>query len=77
MTYIAEDSLQTVGCFCISIFCASMLGVSAVGCGLLNGLRRYTPDIPLVGSCSAALSATRHRSPEDPLVSLRPLYGVL
>lgn len=67
------DSISTVGYSCIAIFFAIIVGVVAVTAGVLNGFRRYNPGIPLVGSCSAAISAACHRPNDDSSASLLPL----
>ena len=74
----ASDSISTVGYSCIAIFFAIIVGVVAVTAGVLNGFRRYNPGIPLVGSCSAAISAACHRPNDDSSASLLPLkWGCL
>jgi hypothetical protein len=72
------SSISTVGYSCIAIFCALMLGGAAVLGGLLNGFRRYDDGIPLVGSCSAAISAACHRPSVDAVAYVRPvMWGVM
>ncbi len=72
------NSISTVGYSCISIFCALILGSIAVLGGILNGFRRYNDCIPLVGSCSAAISAACHRPPDDSAAYLNPVqWGVV
>ncbi|KAG0646007.1 hypothetical protein D0Z07_7768 [Hyphodiscus hymeniophilus] len=68
-----DESVSTVGYSCIAIFFAIIVGVIAVTAGLLNGFRRYNSGIPLVGSCSAAISAACHRQSDDASASLLPL----
>ena len=68
-----SDSISTVGYSCIAIFFAVLVGAIAVTVGLLNGFRRYNAGIPLVGSCSAAISAACHRPSDDTSASLLPL----
>ena len=68
-----SDSISTVGYSCIAIFFAIIVGVVAVTAGLANGFRRYNSGIPLVGSCSAAISAACHRPFDDSSASLLPL----
>ena len=71
-------SISTVGYSCIAIFCALILGSVAVLGGLLNGFRRYDNGIPLVGSCSAAISAACHRPSADAMAYVRPvMWGVM
>jgi hypothetical protein len=74
----AESSISTVGYSCIAIFCALVLGSAAVLGGILNGFRRYDDGIPLVGSCSAAISAACHRPSVDAMAHMRPvMWGVM
>ena len=68
-----NDSISTVGYSCIAIFFAIIVGVVAVTAGVLIGFRRYDSGIPLVGSCSAAISAACHRPSDDSSASLLPL----
>lgn len=68
-----SNSISTVGYSCIAIFFSIMVGVVAVTGGVLNGFRRYNAGIPLVGSCSAAISAACHRPSDDSSASLLPL----
>ena len=45
---------------------------------ILNGFRRYKPGIPLVGSCSAAISAACHQPKDDHDAAIKPLmWGVV
>lgn len=72
------SSISTVGYSCIAIFCALILGSVAVVGGILNGFRRYDDGIPLVGSCSAAISAACHRSSADAMAYMKPvMWGVV
>jgi hypothetical protein len=72
------SSISTVGYSCIAIFCALILGSVAVLGGLVNGFRRYDGGIPLVGSCSAAISAACHRPSVDTMAYVRPVvWGVI
>jgi hypothetical protein len=66
-------SISTVGYSCIAIFFAIIVGVVAVTTGVLNGFRRFNARIPLVGSCTAAISAACHRPADDPSASLLPI----
>jgi len=77
-TINTDSSISTVGYSCIAIFCALILGGAAVLGGLLNGFRRYDDGIPLVGSCSAAISAACHRPSVDAMAYARPvMWGVM
>jgi hypothetical protein len=74
----SSDSISTVGYSCIAIFFALIVGSVAVLGGILNGFRRYNDGIPLVGSCSAAISAACHRPNVDNMAYGRPvMWGVL
>lgn len=71
-------SFSTVGYSCIAIITVIVLGAIVVLLGILNGFRRYKPGIPLVGSCSAAISAACHRPKEDNDAAKKPLmWGVV
>lgn len=64
----AEDiygSISTVGYSSIAIITVIIYGTIVVLLGIGMGFRRYKPGIPLVGSCSAAISAACHRPNED------------
>lgn len=52
--------ISTVGYSCIAIITVIILGAIVVLLGILIGFRKYRPGIPLVGSCSAAISAACH-----------------
>lgn len=69
----SRNTISSVGYSCIAIFFSILVGTIAVLGGILNGFRRYTADIPLVGSCSAAISACCHRPEEDTTAFLLPL----
>jgi hypothetical protein len=46
--------------------------------GVGMGLRRYRVGMPLVGSCSAAISAACHPAADEPEVALVPVkWGVV
>jgi len=68
-----STSISTAGYSCIAIFFAIVVGTVAVAGGVLNGFRRYDAAMPLVGSCSAAISASCHRAPDDTSAALLPL----
>jgi len=72
-SFDASSSISTVGYSCIAIFCALVLGGVAVVCGIVNGFRRYDDGIPLVGSCSAAISAACHPQRGDEMAFLKPV----
>lgn len=73
-----RESISTVGYSCIAIITVIVLGVIVVALGILNGFRRYRPVMPLVGSCSAAISAACHRPREDiDAATLPVLWGAV
>ncbi|RDW85190.1 hypothetical protein BP6252_02780 [Coleophoma cylindrospora] len=73
-----DSSLSTVGYSCIAILFAIVVGSVAVVAGIANGFRTFKPGIPLVGSCSAAISAACHRPMEDSSASMLPIqWGVV
>lgn len=74
----SNASFSTVGYSCIAILTAIILGAIVVLLSILNGFRRYKPGIPLVGSCSAAISAACHRPKEDSDAADKPvMWGVV
>ena len=74
----SSDSISTIGYSCIAIFFSVVLGSLAVIAGILNGFRRYDAGIPLVGSCSAAISAACHQPKDDHTASVLPVkWGVV
>lgn len=77
--YKDEDATFTaVGYSCIAILLSIIFGAIVILFGLLNGFRMYKPGIPLVGSCSAAISAACHRPPGDINAADKPLmWGVV
>ena len=60
-----QASLSTVGYSCIGIITVIVLGMMVIAIGILNGFRKYRPGMPLVGSCSAAITAACHQPRED------------
>lgn len=73
-----EESISTVGYSCIAIITVIILGAIVVALGILNGFRKYRPGMPLVGSCSAAISAACHRPKEDiDAATLPVLWGAV
>jgi len=74
----ADQSISQVGFSCIAFFCALIVGGIAVLGGILNGFRRYPAGMPLVGSCSAAISAACHPPTADTEAALRAVkWGVV
>ena len=73
-----SESISTIGYSCIAIFFSVVAGSIAVIAGILNGFRRYDAGIPLVGSCSAAISAACHQPKDDLTASVLPVkWGVV
>lgn len=68
-----SQSISTIGYSCIAIFFAVFVGAVVVVVGWLNGFRRYNGGIPIVGSCSAAISAACYRPNDDSSTSLLPV----
>ena len=67
-----------IGYSCIAIIIAIFFGSIVVLLIILNGFRRYKPGIPLVGSCSAAISAACHQPKDDSDAAIKPLmWGVV
>ena len=57
-----SNTIYRAGHSCIAIICTTALGVITILTGIAFGLRRYEASIPLVGSCSAAITAACHPS---------------
>lgn len=71
-------SISTVGYSCLPLLIVIVFGTVTVFFGLANGFRRFKPGIPLVGSCSAAISAACHVPEEDIHRTDKPvLWGVV
>lgn len=65
--------ISTCGLSPVAIIMCTILGtIIAVG-GFVMGRFRYAPGMPVVGSCSAAISAACHPLPEDTDASLMPV----
>ena len=72
------QSVSTCGYSPIAIITVIIVGAIVVLLGLANGFRRYKAGIPLVGSCSAAISAACHPPESDVDAALKPiLWGVV
>ncbi|KAL9045807.1 MAG: hypothetical protein Q9214_001214 [Letrouitia sp. 1 TL-2023] len=70
-------SISTCGYSCIAIITVIFLGSIALIFGNLNGFRQYREGMPLVGSCSAAISAACHRPENDVDAAVLPVkWGV-
>lgn len=62
----SSDTIIQVGYSCIAIFASIFVGTAALLILNLTVIfRRYDPNIPLVGSCSAAISAACHPPESD------------
>ncbi|KUJ12911.1 uncharacterized protein LY89DRAFT_721741 [Mollisia scopiformis] len=67
----SDSRVTTIGYSCIAIFCALIIGGVTMLCSIAVGFRQYDDGIPLVGSCSAAISAACHPPKEDSMVHLK------
>ena len=67
------DSISTCGYSNIAIISVIIFGSIVLLLGILAGSRKYKEGMPLVGSCSAAISAACHPLKDDPDASLLPL----
>ena len=65
--------ISSLGYSCIAIITVITLGGIVVLIGILYGFKRYKPGVPLVGSCSAAISAACHRPNEDVDAPFKPV----
>lgn len=73
-----QPAISTCGYFIIAIISAMILGTIIILSGILVGSRKFKAGMPLVGSCSAAISAACHAPKNDPDASLRPvMWGVI
>lgn len=70
---VNPNSLSACGYSSIAIISTIILGSIIVLFGILTGLRKYKEGMPLVGSCSAAISAACHSMRNDPNASLFPV----
>lgn len=73
-----NHGISTAGYSCIAIFCAIVVGSVAVLAAIVVGFRQFDSEIPLVGNCSAAISAACHPLAEDEEVWKKQLmWGVV
>lgn len=72
-----KKTTSTGGYSCIAIISVIILGSITVILGILMGSRKYKEGMPLIGSCSAAISAACHPPEEDVDASLLPLWGAV
>lgn len=68
-----EISISTCGYSNIALMTTILLGSIVVMLGVVNGFRRYPAGMPLVGSCSAAISAACHPPKADSDAAVLPL----
>ena len=72
------DSISTCGYSCIAIIAVIIVGFAALVFGNVNGFRKYPKGMPLVSSCSAAISTACHPLTNDTDASVLPLmWGVV
>jgi hypothetical protein len=69
----SNTSLSKVGYSCIAIFCSIIVAGFAILVAFIIGFRRYPAGMPLVGNCSAVISAACHAVPQDTNAALKPL----
>ena len=73
-----SSSILTCGFSCIALIFLIGIGWLIFISGIVSGLRRYKGGIPLVGSCSAAISAACHPLADEGDVALVPVkWGVV
>jgi len=73
-----SQSILTCGFSCIAMIFLIIIGWLILIMGVGMGLRRYEAGMPLVGSCSAAISAACHPPGDEPDVALVPVkWGVV
>lgn len=68
-----DSDISTCGYSNIAIIFTLIVGTIVVAVGICNGFRRFKSSIPLVASCSAAISAACHASADDANASLLPV----
>lgn len=75
---IGDEKLVTCGYSCIAIIFVIIVGALMLFAVVGTGFRRFRPGIPLLGACSAVVSAACHRLQRDELAALQPLqWGVV
>ena len=57
----------------LALLTVIICGTVVVAIGIMNGFRTYRPGMPIVGSCSAAISAACHRPADDVDAALKPV----
>ena len=75
---IADKFYAQLGYSAMAVIVLLVIGFITIIAGVLMGFRRYRGGMPLVGSCSAAISAACHQPKEDVDVADLPLmWGVV
>jgi len=68
----------TIGISGIGVFFATILASLMLMALFINGFRRYSPNMPLAGGCSAVISAACHPPPDDTDAALSAIgWGVI
>ena len=70
---VENDSFSTVGYSPVGMITVVLLGGLLLIALNLIGFRRYPPGLPLVGTCSAAISASCHQPEKDIDAATKPL----
>ena len=68
-----DGSISTCGYSSSAVVTVVILGTCIVIAPILLGFRKLDPGIPLVGSCSLAISAACHRPAEDTDAAYNPI----
>jgi hypothetical protein len=68
------DEISTCGYSPVAIILTTVVGFTIAAGGLIISGFWYPAGVPLASSCSAAISAACHASPEDVDVSLLPVH---
>jgi hypothetical protein len=71
-----DTKVTGCGYSCVAIIFAIALGLLLLAMLIGTGFRRYPGGIPLVSTCSAAISAGCHPPPEDSDAALKRLNGL-
>lgn len=71
--YTPLSSIYTCGYSCIAIITVIIFGSIVILFGISNGFRKYKGGMPLIGSCSAAISAACHSLKNDPHAAFLPV----
>lgn len=75
---IQDDSVSSMGYSTLGIVLACLMGFVMLAFVNLKALQKYRQCIPMVGSCSAAVSAACHRPEDDVQASLKAVqWGVV